>query len=358
MQMQQFLEALHSYRATSTDILMVLAGLAALIVYLIFRRRWERAMELHARKRQSRAAFLAACTQRNLLKDEIMLLARGQGAFNPDLALGLVQSNANFDNFCRDQLARAVEDQVMRLNAVLTGIRTKLGFRPPPRGLPLVSTRELPAGQRLYLVFPTEQFLEVTVIEVDETKVVVTVNGIIPPRLPLISGSPVMIHFDRVGDARYSGTAYILKTGADTDNIYLTLNHAESLRRDQRRQDFRIDEHRSIYLWIVDESEGGDALGEIEERIPERVTLDDLSGGGASVIYKRELPINQRLYLNLDPTKSYGLPLVKGSVVRAVRRSGLAAWAVSVRFEDLRPSERQAIVRYVFLQEREFMQTD
>jgi c-di-GMP-binding flagellar brake protein YcgR len=69
------------------------------------------------------------------------------------------------------------------------------------------------------------------------------------------------------------------------------------------------------------------------------------------------LPVNQRLYLNLDPTRSYGLPLVKGSVVRTSRRSGLAAWGISVRFEDLRPSERQAIVRYVFLQEREFMKT-
>jgi c-di-GMP-binding flagellar brake protein YcgR len=357
MEMQQFLEALRSYRASSTDVVMVLIGLAALIVYLIFRRRWERAMLRRQRKRQSRAAFLAACSERNLLKDEIMLLARGQGAFNPEMALGLVQSNAMFDNFCHEQLSRAVEDQITRLNAVLTGIRTKLGFRPPPRGLPLVSTRELPAGQFLYLVFPNNQFLEVTVFEVDETKIVVTVNGQIPSRLPLITGVPIMIHFNRVGDARYSGSAFILKTGSDMDDIYLTLNHAENLRRDQRRQDFRVDEHRSIYMWIVEEAEGGDNVEEIEERIPDRVILDDLSGGGASIIYKRELPVNQRLYLNLDPTNSYGLPLVKGSVVRTTRRSGLAAWAISMRFEDLRPSERQAIVRYVFLQEREFMKT-
>jgi c-di-GMP-binding flagellar brake protein YcgR len=357
MEMQQFLEALRSYHASSTDVVMVLIGLAVLIVYVIFRRRWEQAMLRHLRKRQSRAAFLAACRERNLLKDEIMLLARGQGSFDPDLALGLVQSNASFDNFCRDQLSRAVEDQITRLNTSLTGIRTKLGFRQPPRGLPLASTRELPSGQRLYLVFPTEQFLEVTVFEVDETKIVVTVNGAIPPRLPLVSGAPVMIHFDRVGDARYSGSAYILKTGSDMDDIYLTLNHAENLRRDQRRQDFRIDEHRSIYLWIVEETESEAGLENIEENIPERVILDDLSGGGACIIYKRDLPVNQRLYLNLDPTRSYGLPLVKGSVVRTSRRSGLAAWGISVRFEDLRPSERQAIVRYVFLQEREFMKT-
>jgi c-di-GMP-binding flagellar brake protein YcgR len=356
MQMQQFLEALRDYRASTTDILMVLLGLTALVVYLVYRNRWQRAMALHLKKRRARADFLAGCRERSLLKEEITLLATGAGPFDPEVALGLLQSNVSFDRFARDLMLRANIDQITRLNSILTGIRGKLGFRPPPRGLSLVSSRELSHGQFVYLVFPNDQFLEAIVDEVDETKLVVTVIGRIPHRLPMFSGSPVMIHLNRAGDARYAGSAFILKSSSDEEEVYLTLSHADDLRRDQRRRDFRVDENRAICLWVMDGSQDSvDDRSRIEDMIPERASLDDISGGGASLIYQRELPVNQRLYVNLDPSQTYGLPLVKATVIRSTRRSGLSSWGISVRFDDLRPSERQCIVRHVFMQEREYL---
>lgn len=357
MTMQQFLEALRTYRASTTDIVMVLLGLTALIAYLIFRQRWEQAMARHQRRRLAKTTFLQACRERSLLKEEITLLATGRGAFDPELSLGLLQSNVQFDRFARDQITSAAEEQITRMNSLLTGVRGKLGFRPPPRGLAMNSTRELSFGQLVYLVFPTERFLEASVAEVDETKLVVVVNGNFPRHLPLLTGSPVMIHFNRAGDARYAGSAFVLKTWADEDDVYLTVSHADNLRRDQRRKDFRVDENRAICLWVMPEpaEDSIDDRDKIEDMIPDRASLEDISGGGASIVFKRELPVNQRLYVNLDPTKIYGLPVVKATVIRATRRSGLSSWSLSVRFEDLRPSERQRIVRHVFTQERTFL---
>ena len=91
-----------------------------------------------------------------------------------------------------------------------------------------------------------------------------------------------MVHLNRAGDARYAGSAFVLKTSSDTDNVYLTLSHSETLRRDQRRLDFRVDESRTICLWVVEESEREEIIVPRSRRKFRNEPLcDDISAGGA-----------------------------------------------------------------------------
>lgn len=355
--MQRFLDALRHNRVSNIELLTAVVALAALLLLLIFRSHWQQVLAKTARQRRDRRDFLELCRNRGLARDEIGLLVHYVQAFGQALEPVLAQSNAAFDRFARRIISEANSPEIPRLNHVLSRAREKLGFRPLARGLALSSSRELSPGQRLYLVFSSEQFLEGIVSDVDETKLDVHLLTPGAARLPKATSDPVRVYFSRAADARYSGMGYILKAYSNGDGMFVTLSHLEELKRDQRRQEFRVEENRLAKLWVLHPVDDSAVATErlLESRMPEDATLEDLSGGGASLIFPRELPLNQQIYLDLDPAGLHGLPLVRGSVIRSQRRSGRSNWALSVRFEDLRPSERQRLVHHVFLQERELI---
>jgi c-di-GMP-binding flagellar brake protein YcgR len=274
-----------------------------------------------------------------------------------ELEPGLAESNITFDHLSENIINAADERRVIELNAELTKLRGKLGFRPSPRGLALNSTRELSVGQLLYIVPQESKFLECTIDHIDERSLTVKLTAGQPP-VGIKNGGEVWIHFNRPGDARYAGKCEILKSPSTETGLYITLKHCADLIRNQRRQDFRIDEFRTICLWVVDPAleDAEDPLEILKDRMPERGSLEDISGGGASIILHRNLPVNQGIYINLDPGETYGLPTARATVIRSIRRGRLDRWALSIRFEDLRPSERQKIIKHVFRREREQVQ--
>jgi len=356
-QMQSFLEALRTNRVSDVELTVAIVVLAALVFFLVLRSRWQERMARFAAKRHDRRDFFELCRLRGLDREELELLTQSAARFDEQLAPGLVESNVHFDCFARRIINEAYAPEIPRLNFVLTRIREKLGFRPPARGLALNSTRELCPGQRLYLVFDGDRFQEGMVSEVDETKLVVQLSAGATSPLPQVSAEPVRIYFNRPGDARYSVSCYILKIHSDIEGLFVTLSHCEALKRDQRRNDFRVDESRSVHVWVVNHFE--DAAEQVKDvlrsLIPEEALLEDLSGGGASLIFSRELPAHQQVYINLNGRVGDSLPIVRGTVIRSQARSGRGHWAISVRFEDLRPSERQKLVQHVFTQEREII---
>gem|GEM_PF-2927938 len=355
MGVKEFVHAWNLERASQWEILAVLGGITVVLLILALRDHQARRLTVRAQCALARRDFQILCRERGLAREETELMRAYGRQFGDEILPGLVASNFTFDQFVRHTLKQAEASQIPRLTAVLSNTRSRLGFRPPPRGITLSSTRELAPGQILYLVFSADRFIECMVREVDEIRLRILVEGRVPRTIPLAPGAEVRLHFNRTNDARYTGTGLIRRVEAEDDGIFLTLDHADQLRREQRRQDFRVEQNRSVALWVVPDLEAEDLapLDVLNHQAPERVTLDDLSGGGASIILRRELPVRQKVYLRLDPTGCYGLPVVGGTVVRSSRRTGLSCWAVSVRFDDLRPSERQKLVRHVFMQERE-----
>jgi len=356
--MQQFLQALRTQRVSELEIAVAVLAILGLAALWIFRSHWQAAMARMAQKRNARRQFVEGCRDRNLSKEELELLLKAMAAQSLELHPDLIQSNFSFDRLARGVINAAHAPDIPRLNFLLTNIRAKLGFRPPPRSLSLSSTRELPPGQQLYIVFENGHFLEGVVSEVDETKLAVYLPaGATIPIWAYSAGAALRIYFNRSGDARYAGVCYLLKMNLETEAVIAVLCHCEVLQRDQRRQDFRVDEGRRVQVWVVPHIEDITIDPQLlrATRSAEEAMLEDLSGGGASLIFQRELPIHQQVYVNLDGHEMGQLPLARATVIRSQRRSGRGNWAISVRFDDLRPSERQKLIQHVFAREREGM---
>ncbi len=351
---REFVEAFQNYGATNLEILMALLFLAGLVIAFITRNIWEKKKAKGQRKRVTRRKFMLACRNKGLLPDEVNFLINSAIKVGLEVDTSLIESNISFDQFAFRVLQSGDDDEQEKLNADLSALRNKLGFRPPPRGFALNSTRELPGGQLLYIAIAPNVFLEGRTVYVDETMLTVRLQAG-RPSIRLRAGKEVSIHFSRTGDARYSGSCSILRTASNEEGQHIRLSHCNELRRDQRRRDFRVDDDRTICLWVMDEQmrQAEDPFRIIDNRMPERARLEDISGGGASIIFHRSLSSTKGIFINLDPGRTYGLPIVRGTVIRSKRRSRMDRWAMSIRFEDLRPSEHQKIVSHVFMKERD-----
>jgi c-di-GMP-binding flagellar brake protein YcgR len=353
---RQFADAWRRHGPTDLEIWLSLLFVFGLLAFLLVRSMWDTKRIEGQQRRGALSRLLAAAREKGLLPEEIDFILNQAKAFSMEIDTSLVQSNVLFNQLAVNILKSSSQTDLPNLNETITLLRSKLGFKPPPRGLALVSTRELPASQMVYLVFTTTLFLEATVRRADELNFEVRLQAG-NPRAVVSPGTEVYVFFNRSGDARYAGPCKILSTTSDESGSFVLLSHCDELNRDQRRQDFRIEENRTISIWVMDQylEESEEPLEEVKDRMPERAVLEDLSGGGASVIYHRKLAVNQGIIIDLDPSNILSLPLLRGTVLRSARRGRVDRWALSVRFEDLRPSEHQKLVGYVFLKERDLL---
>ncbi|MCX6640332.1 MAG: PilZ domain-containing protein [bacterium] len=351
---RSFIEAMHRQQATTGEIMIVVFAVVALVLLILLRNWWEKELTRQFAKRRSRRDFFSACRERDLLPEEIKLLHHLIEQSDSQFDCNIVLSNLVFDHVVNSVIPKVANKDLPQFNTQIARFRLKLGFRPPPRGRPLSSTRELPSGQNVYIALSEEIFLEGAIESVDETMMLVRLEAGTPLHGAIRIGMPVNLYFSRPGDARYSGSAQILRIASNESGHHVILSHCLDVLRDQRRSDFRMEENRTIGIWVADESleNAQDPYNLLLDIIPETARLEDISAGGALVVFRRYIPYSRCIFLNLDPTNALGLPLVRGTVIRVSTRNRLEHWALSVRFEDLRPSERQKIVRYVFTKER------
>ncbi|MFH1735812.1 MAG: PilZ domain-containing protein [bacterium] len=351
---QEFIRGFADYGPAAWEIWVSLMAISGLLIFLTVRSFFTQKAVDQRRRRAVIYEFLRVCREKGLLPEEISLLKQYTPATGIPLDSDLIQSNVQFDQMAQQIMAAAHVENVTELNSTLSKLRQRIGFRPPPLGVPLSSTREFGNSQTVYLVFGDSLFLESQITEVDERMFMVRLAAGQPP-MPITSDSEIWIFFNRSGDSRYAGQCRILRHTSDEGGHFVILDHCSDLRRDQRRKDFRVEENRDIKIWLLnpqlDELE--DACQVIEKHPFETATLDDLSAGGALILFHRNVPINQHVFIDLDPQKKNKLPQVKGTVLRFNRRGRTARWALSIRFDDLRPSERQQIVRYAFQRERD-----
>jgi len=91
--------------------------------------------------------------------------------------------------------------------------------------------------------------------------------------------------------------------------------------------------------------------------VTEKVTILDLSGGGARIRTDAEFPSNEELELTV--TIDGKLLRIGAQVVRAVateRGRGGLRYEAHLMFTNIRRNDQDAIVRFVFLKQREFSQ--
>jgi len=354
---EKFLRGFADYGPATWEIwvsLLMLVGLAVfLVVSSVF---MQKAIEVRKR-RCSINEFFRVCREKGLLPNEISLLKQYAVAYGMSIASDLVESNVHFDLLAQQIMAESSSENVAELNHTLTNVRKRIGFQPPPRNVALNSTRELSYGLSLYLVLRDSIFLESQVMNVDERMFVVRLLAG-QPKMKIVDDEVIWIFFNRTGDSRYAGLCRIMRHTSDEGGQFIVLEHCNELRRDQRRDDFRVEENSEVRVWVLNKAqEDIEDISQIVENYNyETAILDDLSAGGALILFHKNLPVNQPVLIDLDPQSINKLPIVRGAVLRFNRRGRAVRWALSIRFDDLRPSERQKIVRYVFQKERHKLQ--
>ncbi|TKJ39959.1 hypothetical protein CEE37_09490 [candidate division LCP-89 bacterium B3_LCP] len=353
-----WVEAWNNFKISGTELFLCLLFLAVFVLLFAWSGYWVWSKNRRQRVLSILHLFRLACRKKGLAAEEVNTMRKHAKSVGHNLESALLESNIAFDKFISKVVDSGKTERGQEFNEFYAQMRHKLGFRPPARGLALNSTRELPAGQNLYVVLSEDLFLEGYIESIDEINLAVKLLAVVPAYINLTIGQAVQVFFNRSGDARYSGSCDIDSGYSDARGEHIILSHCTELRRDQRRQDFRVEEGRSVSVWVMDDAleQAADPMLIIADRVPIRARLDDISGGGASIIFHRNLQPNQGLMVNLDPAGVYGLPIVKAVVVRSSDRSRTDRWVLSVRFEDLRPSEHQRLINYIFQKERENLQ--
>ncbi len=314
--------------------------LTTVIVALVRRRRWHR---------HTWQAFRAAARERGLgnsQRDLLELMGREGKLKNPLL---LLSSLTAFDQ----QVARHLKEQTNgtpgdhpKLIKRLSAVRDTLGFGTVQEGDALVSTREIPTGQRL-MVWPAKGgpsgFCQCVVTERDDgaIKAVPLLREDDSFLGSLETGDRIKVRFWRHDDTEYRFRTRIVETDQTTTSI--VIEHSTNLERIQKRDFFRVEVKFPIRFYLLNEAE----MREPPEPAgnARSGTVIDLSAGGLGLMTSEEIPPEHLILI--DPDFEGQFPLA-GLIGRPVdQRPGESEFSVRIEFERLSPGRESELVSAV-----------
>ena len=129
----------------------------------------------------------------------------------------------------------------------------------------------------------------------------------------------------------------------DGDLPTLRISMPEFVERFQKRGLFRIKVSLMATIRHVD------AEGTIDA--PERVQIVDLSGSGMSFAWKRRVPVNTGVALDINDIPGVGTIELMSKVIRVTRierENDVPIYHIGVQFQAMSRSMRDKIIRYLF----------
>lgn len=319
-------------------IFLGLVVLPALVLLSLFRK--------HRLRRRTYELFLDHATERGLSQEQRRLLldiARKNRTKQPLLLLSSLKAFDQHLGRYTGRLDLGDGKERERLAAELGDLRRALGFESPPPGQPLLTSRQIEAGQTL-MVWPEkggpEGFCPCTVVQRDEAAIVLV------PLLKkdeahfeiLDTGERVKVRFWGADHAEYRFRTEVLPT--DPGTTVFALRHAERLERIQKRDFFRLPVDFELVLYPAVEQ----ALGEEMEPVEARAL--DLSGGGMAVLTRAAIPPDT--YLVVDPHFRGEFP-VAGLRCKVLKQTSTPhGHRLSLEFLDLSPRQEGEIIRHVY----------
>ena len=129
----------------------------------------------------------------------------------------------------------------------------------------------------------------------------------------------------------------------DGDLPTLRISMPEFVERFQKRGLFRIKVSLMATIRHVD------AEGTIDA--PERVPIVDLSGSGMSFAWKRRVPVNTGVALDINDIPGVGTIELMSKVIRVTRierENDVPIYHIGVQFQAMSRSMRDKIIRYLF----------
>jgi c-di-GMP-binding flagellar brake protein YcgR len=328
-----------------------LLGLVALLVLgLFFLVEWQRRRDRRRRSEAEAAGLQRKISAARLNPEEtaaFLEVARHSGAPPLLCAAAVELFDRGLEMLLRQPMAEI--DRVERIRT-LRSLRRKLGLHAPRRGVPIRSTRMLPANLPV-LVGPAGPPLETgpvpgTLVSASEDLLTIRLDG--PPgeaARPLRGHGELEVIFFSPGDACYNfraPVAGIRELGA----AFLLLSHPGVLSRVQRREARRVEVERPVaFRWVVENGLGKERRG-ARRQIPEAEQPAVVTSLSASGLRLRTAALLEPADL-IQVTLPF-LPPPLGSEVcfaRVVRLLGEGSFGLT--FTGMAPRIQAGIFQYV-----------
>src|SRR5437867_1290891 len=266
------------------------------------------------------------------------------------------------DRYLESLPLQAGDEHLLILRRLKT-LRTKLALNRVLPGVTLVSTREISLGQVFLLRLSAEPKGKVfagTLIDFDDAGLLVRLKGSEPIEAEPAStpasgprsafgerGAKLEAYFLRQNDGGYHFSTRIKAVLRGNETLF-QLSHPRRLRREQRRDYFRVPVRQEICFRIVgpeilDDPPARHALEAL--KLDQAGTIVDMSGGGFRLVTEAaSMQTDDLIAVRLHFLDESLDPKVLVARVIKVYREG-AEFGFS--FETLSPGNRSVIVRYV-----------
>ncbi len=253
-------------------------------------------------------------------------------------------------------LRRELPEKKKEKGMTLMSLREKLGYGNLPSSVPLVSTRNITAGQTgsVYgksVKVPGRMVLMINRAEIIEAGPFDFKLNYDPQKekaCNFLSGEKVIFSFAREGDARYRVVLTVLGPGLPG---MIKLQHSSSLKRSQSRVDFRFKTVMPVKGRLFKKSTmSSDA--ETVEGEPFIINTCTISGGGLSFIHDKVLGAGDLLKVNFDILSASFSDISLKILYALPYNKELKGYKYHAQFVDVENATQERIVKHLFEMER------
>ncbi len=275
---------------------------------------------------------------------------------SPDAPVRAVTVRRRFDECVvaeMEEIARGgLPGRFAGIGATLRDIRVHLGLDYVPYGQAIESTRELHAGQTLWMAPVTGEpkWIRMILVFLDEAHLRFR-PGDPDEQCAVRAGDKVRFHLWRDDDARYTFESSVAETPGNP--AALIARHSDALKRMQSRQYFRVRFHQGVTIGILEPRAGKESAEALKgaEAALVRGHVTNLSAGGVAIVTQQVIRENAGLRFNLE-IPGHGPLDMTARVVSASQISG-GRHLVRAEFTDIADSIRGVIARHVIQRQQQ-----
>jgi len=291
------------------------------LLFLFFMYRYQTAKRKLLRQKIEQELFQKEIIKKSLNQVEIEILERMAGYLRQNQGKHLLFENPHIFNSCLDNIKKKekINEQIV------AGLRIKLGFRKAGLEKVIHSSVDLPEDLSLLILQKGKKQCTGNVEKVEQDSLVVTPKSL--QNLPA-PGTPVRVYFKS-----YSGVFSFNTWVKKSSKSFITLAHSESINRLQRRRFYRKRLKQPVFIRLA----GSD-------QPPEKSTLLDLGGGGASLEnVKKSIGQGDEVEISFNISGKHRVTL-NAKVLRLSDDGKI----VHLEFLDIPESIRDMIISHIF----------
>ncbi len=327
--------------------------------------------------------FEEVAIERGLSANELNICREMAQENVPDKPMRLLTSKDVFDTCAGKRMSAlraggGTPEELEAASDMLGDIRKRLGLTFVPFGRRLHSTRGLQPDQKLTIELekgPSGMRFVATVLDVTDLGIIISPPEGSAGQVTLEPGQNVAVAFWRGDDARYMFKTQVHKSLV-SPKLAIVLAHADRLERTQARTFYRV--RLSVPTTVAPlalrdpvELERVSDISSLPSRGRFEGSITSLSGGGASIVSRSRVNVDDLLLVEIDLVRAYVQMEVAvpddaretqtlDAVCKVVGVSALPGprYLIRARFALINETDRDRIVRFVNVKEQKIATED